>query len=123
MPIKGILVGVPYPLWDALRHARTLNKLPITDRFSDLRPDERTLPIQKEQWNNFSRPFRLHVETNAYSGATATDFHRVPFSAIRYYLFKRTNKKYHHQKMNATEKLINFVRAFISAEKLQQALP
>jgi hypothetical protein len=81
-PTRGAFAGVPYPLWDALRHARTLNKQAITGRFSDSHLTEKTLPILKGQWDNFFRHSDISG-TDAYSGATATDFHRVPFSHIQ----------------------------------------
>jgi hypothetical protein len=93
----GASAGVPY--------ARTLNKLPITGRFSDLRFTERTLPIQKEQWDNSFRPPDI-------SGLTLTAarppriFTVFPFhtsnptgrTCNQIFHFKRTNAKYQSKK-------------------------
>jgi len=74
-----MFVGVPY--------ARTLNKLPITDRFSDLRPPKEPFPL-KISSGTTSFGLATYIATNAYSGATVTDFNRVPFSVTRYYFSK-----------------------------------
>lgn len=34
----------------------------------------------------------IFISNNAYSGATVTDFHRVPFSAIRYFILKEQSQ-------------------------------
>lgn len=51
-----------------------------------MRPTKEPFPSLRDSGTtSFGLP---KIGTNAYSGATATDFHRVPFSAIRYYISK-----------------------------------
>jgi hypothetical protein len=78
-----VFVGVPY--------ARTLNNNQITGRFSDLRPPKEPFPLVFEQWYYFFRSPDFSG-TNAYSGATVTAFHRVPYSAINISFQKNKQK-------------------------------
>ena len=75
----SVSVGVPY--------ARTLNKILLTGRFSDLRLPKEPFPLISEQWYCFFRSPGLSGK-NAYSGATVTASNRVPFSVINYFFLK-----------------------------------
>ena len=102
----GASAGVPYPLWDALRHARTLNKLPITGRFSDLRPTKEPFPFKK---NSGTTSFGLPI----YRGKRLQRRDRHGFSPCSLFCnqifhFKRTNTKYQGIKKSATEKIKKF---------------
>ena len=66
----------------AFHTARTQPVLTTTGRFSDLRSTSRFLPVPAGQWFRHLSDFRFAIGTNAYSGATVADFHRVPIFTI-----------------------------------------
>jgi hypothetical protein len=74
-----------YPLAFLTRELSTNFSIPA--RFSDLRFPKEPFPLISEQWYIFFRPSDLSGK-NAYSGATVTDFNRVPFSVIKYFFSK-----------------------------------
>jgi len=81
--------------------------------------------------NSGTTPFGLlnYIRTDAYSGATATDFHRVPFyisdlkgqTCNQIFSFPKNKRKIPKQKIKATEKKKNFTPTpiYIVAAKLK----
>jgi hypothetical protein len=98
-------------------YARTLNNNSITGRFSDLHPPKEPFPLIL---SSGTASFGLLIQsgTNAYSGATVTAFHRVPYSAINI-SFQKNKQKIPSPKNQCNRK----IKKIISAAKLQQASP